>query len=48
MCSKDNKKNMFPPSEWNFKTYSDKCYQQFKVRPVKNMATTIYGGNDLK
>lgn len=48
MCSRDTKKNMFPPNEWNFKTFSDKCYQQFKVRPNKYMATTIYGGSDLK
>lgn len=48
MCSKENKKNMFPPNEWNFKQFSDKCYQRFKVRPVENMATMIYGGKTLK
>lgn len=48
MCSKDDKKNMFPPGDWDFKKFSDKCYQQFLVRPVKNMATMIYGGKMLK
>lgn len=44
MCSKGDKKTMFPPKEWNFQAVSDKCYQKFKVRPDKNMASTIYGG----
>lgn len=48
MCSKDSTKNMFPPNEWNFKNFSDKCYEKFKVRPIKNMATTIYATTDLK
>lgn len=48
MCSKkDDKKNMFPPNVWDFKKFSDKCYQQFKVRPNDQIATTTYGGNDL-
>lgn len=48
MCSKDDKKTMFPPEEWNFAKYSDKCFEKFKVRPDPNMATTIYGGKDLR
>lgn len=48
MCSKDDKKNMFPPSEWNFNKTSDKCYERFKVRPNQNMATMIYGGKVLE
>lgn len=48
MCSRDSKKNMFPPNEWNFKEFSDNCYTKFKVRPDKNMAITIYGGPDIK
>lgn len=48
MCSKSTTKNMFPLNEWNFKEFSDKCYEQFKVRPDEKMATTIYGGSDLK
>lgn len=48
MCSKEDTKNMFPPKDWDFKKFSDKCYQQFHVRPVKNMATMMYGGKMLK
>lgn len=48
MCSRDDKKNMFPPEDWDFKKFSDKCYQQFQVHPVKNMVTTYYGGKMLR
>lgn len=48
MCTRDNKKSMFPPSDWDFKKYSDNCYKQFKMRPNKNMAITNYGGSNLK
>lgn len=49
MCSKsDGAKNMFPPKEWNFGEFSNTCFKQWKVRPNQQMATTNYGGNNLK
>lgn len=48
MPMSSSKKSMFPPEEWDFKGFSDKCYEQFKVRPNPHMATTIYGGDKLK
>lgn len=49
MCSKGgDSKNMFPASDWDFNKVSNKCFEQFKVRPNKQMATTVYGGNHLE
>lgn len=49
MCSKGSDlKNMFPPTEWDFNKVSNKCFERFKVRPNKQMASTIYGGNRLE
>lgn len=45
MCTKDSKKSIFPAEEWDFKKYADECFKTWKVRPAKNMATTIYGEN---
>lgn len=39
--------DMFEPSKWNFKQYSDNCYNQFKVRPVVDMAVHNYNGKNI-
>ncbi|XP_055322628.1 lysosomal Pro-X carboxypeptidase [Sitodiplosis mosellana] len=45
MCTKESKKSIFPPSEWDFKKYSDDCFAKWKVLPKIDMATTAYGEN---
>lgn len=49
MCSTGpDSKNMFPKSDWDFNKFSNDCFEKFKVRPNKQMATTVYGGNHLE
>ncbi|GLG98497.1 Lysosomal Pro-X carboxypeptidase [Gryllus bimaculatus] len=46
ICSNDTK-SMFEEAEWNFKKYSDSCYQKWKVRPQPDLAIKNYGGKDI-
>lgn len=47
MCS--NERDMFEPKPWNYTDYSEKCYQQWGVRP-RGLDTPIleYGGKNLR
>uniref|UniRef100_T1D3Y5 Lysosomal Pro-X carboxypeptidase n=1 Tax=Psorophora albipes TaxID=869069 RepID=T1D3Y5_9DIPT len=47
MCSQGGGKDMFPKKDWDEKKYSDDCFKKFGVRPNKNVAMTIYGGEYL-
>lgn len=47
MCSEGSGKDMFPKKPWDEKKYSDECFKKFGVRPKKNVAQTIYGGQFL-
>ncbi|XP_043481876.1 lysosomal Pro-X carboxypeptidase [Leptopilina heterotoma] len=46
MCS-DGINDMFEPTPWNIKEYSDDCYKNFQVRPQSNMACNEYGCSHL-
>lgn len=47
MCSTDD--DMFENLAWDFKSFSDKCFKQFGVRPKdERVPILLYGGKDLK
>lgn len=48
MCSAGSGKDMFPKKPWDEKKFSDDCFKKFGVRPKKNVARTIYGGQYLE
>lgn len=45
MCN--NGTDMFEPSDWNFTSWSQFCYDSFQVRPRLDWATTVYGGTNI-
>ncbi|XP_030748658.1 lysosomal Pro-X carboxypeptidase [Sitophilus oryzae] len=47
MCSTDE--DMFENSEWDFKKFSDDCYEQYKVRPRNEEVPILeFGGKNIE
>ncbi|XP_035231053.1 lysosomal Pro-X carboxypeptidase-like [Stegodyphus dumicola] len=39
--------DMFEPVPWNFSSYSDSCWQKWKVKADLKKAVIIYGGKNI-